>query len=538
MDLESGVQIGDFRIEKRIGNGATGIVYRARQVPLDRVVALKVLGSSLVDGREIARLQREARAVARLDHPGIAAVYYIGQDQHTCYMAMEYVEGISLDRLIAVMAALDDPDSTIDSVLGQMPQEQKPAAAIRFDGPDDYRDGDFEVGDAKSTLGTRSDAALRVIVSRRYIRRSCEMICDAADALAHAHDQGVVHRDLKPANLIIDPEGRAHLIDFGIARIFDDTTVTKTGALVGTPMYLAPELLTGRIAADHLSDIYSLGLVLYELLTLQRPIEATTREAILREVLTKQLKPVSWLNPGVSRDLEGVVHKASSKDPDDRYQSANDLAQDLKRYIAGKKVEARPYRYRLDEREIAAERPPEILAVVFTCQFFAILLIVVGGFVIARHPEALAIGTALFNLFVASCLASAGWFYVLGHGLLAGRWIAWGAALVTCVIGFLASVFYSSFLTGALALYVTMSPSITALFTLLLNAPAMVVAGILIRRRSRNWFRFAEELRAEHSKHLARFSLWPPRSWAKVKRLPVWRSNNAGRKLRQEAAEL
>lgn len=538
MDLESGVRIGDFRIEKRIGNGATGIVYRARQVPLDRVVALKVLGNSLVDGREIARLQREARAVARLDHPGIAAVYYIGQDQHTCYMAMEYVEGVSLDRLIAALAAILDPNLTIDAVLGQIPLEQGPATEFRFDGPDNYLDADLEVGHAKSTLGSRSDAALRLIVSRRYIRRACEMICDAADALDHAHTQGVVHRDLKPANLIIDPEGRAHLIDFGIARFFDDTTVTKTGTVVGTPMYLPPELLTGRISADHLSDIYSLGLVFYELLTLQRPIEATTREGILREVLTKQLKPVSWLNPGVPRELEGVVHKASSKDPDERYQSAADFALDLKRYIAGKKVEAHPYRYRMDEREIAAERPSEILAVVFTCQFFAILLIVVGGVVIARHSEVLAIGSPLFNVFVASCLASAAWFYALGHGLLAGRWIAWGAALLTCLIGALASVFYSSFLTSGLALYVSMGPLTTALFTLLLNAPAMVVVGILVRRRSRNWFRFAEQLRAEHSKHLARFSFWLPRSWVKVKRLPVWRSDNEGGKLRQEAAEL
>jgi len=261
MDLEAGIRIGDFTIEKRIGNGATGIVYRARQVPLDRVVALKVLGNSLVDGQEIARLRREARAVARLDHPGIAMVYYVGQDQHTCYMAMEFVEGVSLDRLIRALAALVEPDMTIDSVLQQMPKEEGAARAFRFDGPGDYPDGELEVGPEKSTLGSRSDDALRLIVSRRYVRRCCEMICDVAEALAHAHQQGVVHRDLKPANLIIDPEGRAHLIDFGIARFFDDTTVTKTGVLVGTPMYLAPELLTGRLSADHLSDIYSLGLV-------------------------------------------------------------------------------------------------------------------------------------------------------------------------------------------------------------------------------------------------------------------------------------
>ncbi len=240
MDLETGLRIGDFRIEKRIAHGATGVVYRARQISLDRVVALKVLGNPLVGGREIARLQREARAVARLDHPGIATVYYVGQDQHTCYMAMEFVEGVPLDRLIAALAAIDEPDLTIDSVIQQTPLEEGPAMALRFDGPADYPDGELEVGPAKSSPGSRSDDALRLIVSRRCIRRCSEMICDVAEALAHAHQNGVVHRDLKPANLIIDPEGRAHLIDFGIARFFEDTTVTKTGAVVGTPMYLAP----------------------------------------------------------------------------------------------------------------------------------------------------------------------------------------------------------------------------------------------------------------------------------------------------------
>ena len=252
----------------------------------------------------------KARAVARLDHPGIATVYYVGQDADTCYMAMELVEGVPLDRMVQAVAALDEPGMTIESVLERLPIEEGSAKALRFDLPGDYPDSELEAGPAKSSANARSAHALQLLASRDYVKRCCEMICDAAEALAHAHEQGVVHRDLKPANLIIDRECRGHLVDFGIARFFDDTTVTRTGALVGTPMYLAPELLTGSVRADHLSDIYSLGLVFYELLTLERPIEATTREGILREVISKQLKPVSWLNPAVPRDLEGVVHKA------------------------------------------------------------------------------------------------------------------------------------------------------------------------------------------------------------------------------------
>lgn len=148
----------------------------------------------------------------------------------------------------------------------------------------------------------------------------------------------------------------------------------------------------------------------------------------------------------------------------------------------------------MDEREIAAERPAEILAVVFTFQFFAILVIVVGGFVIARQADALPIGSPAFNVIVAASLASSIWLYWVGSGLLFGRWIAWGAALLTCLIASVASVFYSSFLDTGLALITTTTPSARVILTLLVNAPVVVVVGVLCRRRSRNWFRFAEEL--------------------------------------------
>ena len=125
----------------------------------------------------------------------------------------------------------------------------------------------------------------------------------------------------------MDRQGKVHLIDFGVARFFEDATLTNTGALVGTPMYMSPEQVTGRLEVDHRTDIYSLGLTLYELLTLQRPITAPTREGVLRQIVTKALLPVSWLNRAVSRDLEGVVHKATTKDPDERYQRARGFAE-------------------------------------------------------------------------------------------------------------------------------------------------------------------------------------------------------------------
>src|SRR5262249_26769203 len=130
-----------------------------------------------------------------------------------------------------------------------------------------------------------------------------------------------------------------------------------TGQLVGTPMYMSPEQVTGRLAVDHRTDLYSLGLVLYELLTLLPPITAPTREGILRQVVTKDLVPASWRNRAGPRDLEAIVHRAIAKDPDERYPSASEMAGDLARFLAGQPVTARPYRYRFDRREVVAERP-------------------------------------------------------------------------------------------------------------------------------------------------------------------------------------
>ena len=212
-----------------------------------------------------------------------------------------------------------------------------------------------------------------------------------------------------------------------------------------------------------------------------------------------------------------MVHKACSKDPDERYQSASDFAEDLKCVIAGNKIHVPPYRYALDEREIAAERPGDILAVVFTFQSFAILSVVFGGMVIARQAGSLPLGSPSFNMIVASSLATCFWFYAVGRGLLSGRWIAWGVALLTCLIGSVAIALYFSFFNIGLGLPIAMSSSTRIILSLLASIPVMVVVLVLVRRRSRQWFRFAEELRAEHSKHLARFSVRLPRSRAKGK---------------------
>lgn len=175
-----------------------------------------------------------------------------------------------------------------------------------------------------------------------YIRQIVEMIRDIARALDYAHAQGVTHRDIKPDNLLLDREGRLHLVDFGLARVVEEDNITLTGELMGTPLYMSPEqVAAGRIGIDHRTDLYSLGVVLYHLLCLQPPYEAPTREALLRAIVVHAPPPLSSRNPTVPRELEAIVHHAMEKDPDRRYGSGAELADDLDRWLDGERISLR-----------------------------------------------------------------------------------------------------------------------------------------------------------------------------------------------------
>jgi serine/threonine protein kinase len=498
--LESGVRIGDFQIVKRLGAGGMGVVYLARQVSLDRLVALKVLGSALTDHSDIARLHREARAVARLNHPGIADVYFVGQDHEVCYIAMEYIDGASLRDVLKRVSTLSQAVETMDWAFSPAP--------IRVDGPPEVR-FDLETltyasqppGEGKpAEPDALTPEAKRLTATLDYIRRSCEIARDAASALAHAHERGVVHRDVKPENILLDRQGAVHLIDFGLARFFEDVTLTNTGGLVGTPMYMSPEQVTGRLKVDHRTDIYSLGLTLYELLAVRRPIVAPTREGVLRQVVTKSLTPVSWKNDAVPRGLEGVVHRATAKDPDERYQRASDLADDLQRYLDGATVAAPPYRYRFDEREILAERPREMTSI---ASLFFMLATLTGLLTcIALTGPILGLGihrgdpgtfsnrirdslAGLLSISAVSLAAGA-----IGGGLVSGkRWALW-AALLYCV-SFPVAIVLSLSLLGV------DKPRLYFAFWVL-AAALFFVLPVLLRRKTRDWFSLAERLRSEH----------------------------------------
>jgi serine/threonine protein kinase len=506
MQLEDGVRLGDFRIEGRLGAGGMGVVYRARQVSLDRPVALKVLGSALNHEGDVARFRREAQAIARLNHPGIVGVHFIGQDEQVCFLAMEYVEGVSLRRVLEALTLLEAPGESLDSVAGRLGPGDRGATPVRFDDPTIEHTPPPSSDEDLAGARRRSAEAERLATSGAYIRRCAEMARDAALALAHAHERGVIHRDIKPENLLLDRQGHVRLVDFGLARFFEDITLTNTGALIGTPMYMSPEQVTGRIGVDPRTDLYSLGLVLYELLALERPIRAPTREAVLRQVVAKALRPVSTANRGVSAALEAVIHKATAKDPDERYPTASAFAGDLTAFLEGRPVSAPPYRYRLDEGEIMARRPATVVAaaaLLFTLAFlmtFSFLTSLVGILIHLTGPSVPGEWrwyTARNLAFLAIYLVLTFAWFATGLGLLRGRtWARWTALALTA-LPYLAFTVVSGVVTIIAFPQEDSYVGITTLlaFWLMATAAMTCLAAWLLGRRARDWFRFAAQVR-------------------------------------------
>jgi hypothetical protein len=343
---------------------------------------------------------------------------------------------------------------------------------------------------------------------------------EAALALEHAHERGVIHRDIKPGNILLDGRGRPYLIDFGLARFFEDVTLTNTGSLLGTPMYMSPEQVSGRIEVDHRTDVYSLGLVMYEMLTLRRPIESPTREGVLRQVVTKPLVPLSAQNRSVPAILEGVVHKATSKDPDERYQSAAEFAGDLARFLDGKAVVAGPYRYRLDDRQITAERPRgvELVAILYLVAAFCGMLIAVGGLSILGYRFFDSFGSRglkhffdqnifFYQYHIASFLISSACAIAaaaVGNGLLTGRpWARWfGMTIGTTSIPTIALLLFFSYRPEA-SPYSPVSNLRGPQYTFFLITTGFLCFFATIQLaggESRAWFRLASQLRAEHKR--------------------------------------
>jgi len=335
--LEPNLQVGDFRLERRLGTGGMGIVYQAMQVSLNRRVALKVLPVGLAGGPSaIERFQREARAAAKLRHPNIVTIYAEGTESNIWYFAMEMIDGQSLDEVIA------------DLRIARAPQPGPaacPAAGDSENSKSQVSDPGFP-REPEDQTGSRpkTPCVLRDCKSQsEYFTTVARLICGVADALDYAHTQGIIHRDVKPSNLMLARDGRLVLLDFGIARISEEQAVTLTGAFVGTPRYMSPEQITGGHAkVDCRSDVYSLGVTLYELLTLEPPFDGDTHQRVIGQILNREPRRPRQIDRHIPVDLETICCKALEKDASRRYQSAGEMAEDLRRFLDGRVIQARP----------------------------------------------------------------------------------------------------------------------------------------------------------------------------------------------------
>jgi len=336
-------QLGDYRIVRQIGRGGMGVVFEAEQVSLRRRVAVKVLPTSATwDDRRLRRFQHEAQAAAKLHHPNIVPVYTVGCEQGVHYFAMQFLDGHTLADLIASMKLVDrDHAIAVAGLSALLSGDQATCAA------NDVRElpasGETTPARVKDKFTAGSGRALASARSTgHFFRFAASLGIQAAGALEHAHEHSIVHRDIKPSNLLVEPPGHLWVTDFGIARFPGDADLTNSGDMPGTARYMSPEQAQAHgSAVDHRSDIYSLGVTLYELLTLVPAVDGKTNEEILRQLAQAEPRRPRRLNSTIPLDLETVVLKAIAKDPDQRYASAQLMADDLQRFLSGEPVLAK-----------------------------------------------------------------------------------------------------------------------------------------------------------------------------------------------------
>jgi len=316
-----------------------GVVYEAVQESLDRRVAHKVLSPALLgSGRAVERFRREAETVARLHHSNIVPVFGVGEECGLHYYVMQYIDGQSLDEVIwnfRKTTIEQSPDSATRSFQREetLAVHSSSAAAAEATLPDDVGpQGDHSLTGPGQTLSARFGTA-------DYWKTVAEIGSQVASALDYAHSSGVCHRDIKPSNLLIDDDGTVWLVDFGLARLIEDNELTQTGDLVGTLRYMSPEQVLGEF--DSRSDIYSLGLTLYELLTFRPAHDASVKSRILQQNREQPPRAPRSVNSQIPADMETIVLKAMSHDPADRYRTAGELAADLRRFIDGFVIRAR-----------------------------------------------------------------------------------------------------------------------------------------------------------------------------------------------------
>jgi WD40 repeat protein len=361
--------LGEYRILGEVGRGGMGVVYEAVQESLGRHVALKVLAfQGLLKPTYLERFGREARAAARLHHTNIVPVFGIGEHQGIHYYAMQFIQGQSLDAVLKEVRRLrnikdaprPEPSPTGGGKAGRGEAGRELTVSIahslltgEYEGP--REDSSTPIAEWEPSAGSRSsgssaaegitqstsglDSGLASQPEAQYFRSVARLAVQIAEALDYAHKQGILHRDIKPSNLLLDTRGTVWITDFGLVKAEDSDELTSPGDIVGTVRYMAPERFQGQ--ADPGNDIYGLGITLYELLTLHPAFEDANRARLIERVTHDEPPRPRKVDPYIPRDLETIVLKASAKEPARRYASAEDLAEDLRRFLADRPIRAR-----------------------------------------------------------------------------------------------------------------------------------------------------------------------------------------------------
>ncbi len=419
-------QLGEYRILREVGQGGMGVVYEAEQLSLGRRVALKVLpGRQVREARQKRRFEREARAAARLHHTNIVPVFGVGEQDGLPYYVMQFIQGLGLDQVIEELARMhagkgNEPatsppggelrverkvvsaeniarslmtgefhpgpkhDSSVEETVG--PGLEQPA-------PDDPKKNDLRT---EVLSGSTSSAVLPghsgpVQKKQTYWQSVASIGQQVASALDHAHKQGIQHRDIKPSNLLLDTRGTVWVTDFGLAKVANPSgetgeNLTHTGDILGTLRYMSPEAFDGR--TDPRSDVYSLGLTLYELLLLRPAFEEKDRHRLIKQVMTSEPARLDRLNPAIPRDLATIVHKAIEREPGRRYQTADDLGEDLRRFLDDEPIQAR--RISTLERLTRWSRHNKGLAAALSAVALLLVVLAVGSTLAAARFQVIA----------------------------------------------------------------------------------------------------------------------------------------------------
>ena len=352
-------RLGDYLLVRRIGSGGMGIVYEAIQESLGRHVALKTLPSHhLADVTQLERFRREARAAARLHHSHIVPVFAVGEHEGLHYYTMQFIRGRGLDTVLQEVKRLrHDPGAPAASgapagqdlstalalglCSGRLPVHNMARAesTVAFASQPDL--GGAPAPAATTSLSSPPDerSELSDQPEARYLRSVARIVMQVAEALEYAHKQGILHRDIKPSNLLLDARGEVWVTDFGLAKSQGSDELTRTGDIVGTLRYMAPERFNGW--SDARSDVYALGATMYEMLTLRPAFEESDRIKLIEQVVHDSPPPIRQLDRRIPRDLETIASKALAKEPGERYATAGQMAEDLRRFGAGRPILAR-----------------------------------------------------------------------------------------------------------------------------------------------------------------------------------------------------